>query len=99
MVGQLRRASRHGFCWTSPDETRQYQEAYHCHSLCVCICVLGVHLELVADLTTEAFIARLRRFVARRGLPSVIMSDHGTNFVGADRELNKLYTLIKEIRS
>ena len=53
-----------------------------------------MHLELVTDLTTEAFIACLRRFVARRGLPSVIMSDHGSNFIGADRELDRLHTFI-----
>ena len=53
-----------------------------------------MHLELVTDLTTEAFIACLKRFVARHGLPSVIMSDHGSNFIGADRELDRLHTFI-----
>ena len=50
----------------------------------------AVHLELVSDLTTEAFIAALRRFTARRGHPQLIWSDHGTNFVGANRELREL---------
>lgn len=45
----------------------------------------AVHL-----LTTEAFVATLRRFIARRGYPSLIWSDHGTNFVGAKRELKEL---------
>ena len=49
----------------------------------------AVHLELVSDLTSEAFIACLRRFVARRGCPNQIWSDHGTNFVGANRELKE----------
>ena len=61
----------------------------------VCFAVKAVHLELVSDLTTAAFIAALRRFIARRGKPSIIWSDHGTNFVGAARELKELYTFLR----
>ena len=32
------------------------------------------------------------RFIARRGKPSTIWSDHDTNFMGAAREFNDLYT-------
>ena len=52
--------------------------------------VKAVHLESASDLTTDAFIATLRRFTARRGKPSHIWSDHGTNFVGAARVLKEL---------
>ena len=45
--------------------------------------VKAVHLEPVSDLTTEALLETLRRFIAQRGKPSVIWNDHGTNFVGA----------------
>ena len=55
----------------------------------VSLSVKAVHLELVSDLTTEAFIAALRRFMARRGHPSMIWSDNGTNFRGANRELRE----------
>ena len=51
--------------------------------LFVSLSVKAVHLEPVSDLTTDAFIAALRRFTSRRGKPSLILSDHGTNFVGA----------------
>ena len=56
----------------------------------VCFATKAAHLELVSELTTEAFIATLRRFIGRRGLPSKIWSDHGTNFVGAEREIKEL---------
>ncbi|XP_041972782.1 uncharacterized protein LOC121728634 isoform X5 [Aricia agestis] len=51
--------------------------------------VKAVHLELVSDLTTEAYMAALNRFVARRGKPRSITSDNGTNFVGACNEIYK----------
>lgn len=45
----------------------------------VCMSVKAVHLELVTDLSTGAFLAALDRFVAQRGLPSDIYSDSGTS--------------------
>ena len=67
-------------------------KAYIC--VFVSLSVKAVHLELVSDLTTGAFIASLRRFVARRGKPSLIWSDHGSNFVGAARELKELFDFL-----
>ncbi|XP_071634306.1 uncharacterized protein [Temnothorax longispinosus] len=60
-------------------------KAYVC--LFVCFAVKAVHLEAALSLTTESFLAALRRFVARRGRCSLLYSDCGTNFVGASREL------------
>ena len=62
--------------------------------LFMCLTTKCIHLELVMDLTTEAFLAALRRFVARRGRPAHIMTDNGTNFVGARRELAEFYKLL-----
>lgn len=56
----------------------------------ICLVVKAVHLELVSDLTTQAFLASLKRFVSRRGRPKLIMCDIATNFVGAKRELEDL---------
>lgn len=49
----------------------------------------AVHLELVSDLSSSSFLAALRRMVARRGAPNHIYSDNGTNFVGANKILNR----------
>ena len=61
----------------------------------VSLSVKAVHLELVSDLTSEAFIACLRRFVAYRGKPSLSWSDHGTNFIGANRELKEFVEFLE----
>ncbi|XP_063991157.1 uncharacterized protein LOC135169789 [Diachasmimorpha longicaudata] len=56
-----------------------------------CLAIKAAHLEVVSDLTTEAFLAALRRFIARRGCCRKIYSDNGTNFVGANNELRAIY--------
>lgn len=55
----------------------------------VCLATKAVHIELVSDLTSQAFIAAFRRFTARRGICTQLFSDCGTNFVGANTELQK----------
>ncbi|XP_011858514.1 PREDICTED: uncharacterized protein LOC105556056 [Vollenhovia emeryi] len=60
----------------------------------VCMAIKAIHLEIVSDLTTDGFLAALRRFIARRGLPERVYSDNGTNFVGANRQLKELYVLL-----
>ncbi|GFX84848.1 uncharacterized protein TNCV_4996801 [Trichonephila clavipes] len=54
----------------------------------------AVHLEIVSDLTTDAFLATLKRFVARRGKCATISSDNAKN-VGANREFKRLHNLLK----
>ncbi|XP_054279078.1 uncharacterized protein LOC128997464 [Macrosteles quadrilineatus] len=63
--------------------------------LFVCMTTKAIHLELVSDLTTEAFIAAFKRFISRRGICNNIYSDNGTNYVGASRELKELRELFK----
>jgi hypothetical protein len=47
----------------------------------------AIHLELVSNLTPEAFIAALKRFIARRGLIDHRYSGSSITFVGAYKEL------------
>ncbi|XP_076298363.1 uncharacterized protein LOC143217706 [Lasioglossum baleicum] len=56
----------------------------------VCLATRSVHLELVSDYSSDAFIAAYRRFVSRRGVCASIRSDCGTTFVGADKELRQM---------
>lgn len=55
----------------------------------------ATHLEVVSDMTTEAFLAALSRFVGRRGIPTTVYTDNGSNFLGADSELRKMLDLLK----
>ncbi|XP_026828138.1 uncharacterized protein LOC113562570 [Ooceraea biroi] len=58
----------------------------------VCLCSRAIHLDVVSDYSADAFLAALRRFVARRGLCHTIYSDCGTTFVGADSQLRAMFT-------
>lgn len=60
-------------------------------ALFVCLSTSAIHIELVTDYSTEAFIAAYKRFVSRRGICATLTSDCGTNFKGADIELRKLF--------
>jgi len=55
-----------------------------------CMSTKAIHLELLTDLTTVAFIATFDRFTSRRGLPTDIYSDNATCFEGASNEFKRL---------
>ncbi|XP_072934977.1 uncharacterized protein [Epargyreus clarus] len=66
-------------------------------ALFTCLTTRAVHVELAASLSTDSMILALRRMAARRGMPKTIFSDNGTNFVGANKELQEaLASLNKE---
>ncbi|XP_058828364.1 uncharacterized protein LOC131688208 [Topomyia yanbarensis] len=56
-------------------------------ALFTCLTTRAVHLEVAYSLTTEACVMAFRRFVCRRGFPSEVFSDNGTNLVGASKEI------------
>ena len=64
-------------------------KGYEC--IFICLTTKAVHVELVMDLSTDSFVAAFKRFVSRRGQPAVIMTDNGTNFVSARRQLQEAY--------
>lgn len=78
-----------------PGRTNVILKSYIC--VFICLVTRAVHLELVSDMTTQAFIAAFRRLVARRGQVKEIVSDHGSNFVGAHNEFKRLRALLSEL--
>ena len=54
-------------------------------ALFICMATKAVHLEFVSNLASEAFIAALKHFIARR------YSNNGSNSVGANRELKAFF--------
>lgn len=81
-----------------PFYTKQGRKEYKRYGLLLtCLSSRAIHIEMVEDLTTDAFINALRCFIAIRGPVRQIRSDQGTNFVGAKNELEKsLLELDKE---
>ena len=61
--------------------------------LVTCLSTRAVHLEVVWSLDTDSFLMGMRRFFGRRGKPSVVYSDNGTNIVAGEKEMR---TAIKE---
>ena len=55
--------------------------------LFTCLTTRAVHIELVPSLDTSSCVMGVERSIARRGTPTNFMSDNGTNFVGAQKEL------------
>ena len=64
-------------------------KAYIC--LFTCAVSRAVHLEIVTDLTVDNFLQAFRRFVARRSLPQLLISDNGSTFLAAAEELKILF--------
>ena len=64
-------------------------------SIFICFSSKASHIEIISDLTTEAFLDGLKCFIARRGLPQEIHSDNCSNFLGAKNDLNDLYHFLQ----
>ncbi|XP_054758449.2 uncharacterized protein LOC129264572 [Lytechinus pictus] len=66
---------------------RKDNKRYGC--IFTCLVLRAIHIEILHSMDTDSFINGLERFISRRGRPEVIWSDNGSNFVGAERELEK----------
>lgn len=54
-----------------------------------CLSSRAIHIEMLEDLSTDAFINALRCFISLRGAVRQLHCDQGTNFVGARNELRE----------
>ena len=57
--------------------------------LITCLAMRAVHIEVLDDMTTDAFLNGLRCFIALRGKVRMIRCDQGSNFIGAKHELKE----------
>ena len=58
--------------------------------LFTCPATRAVHLEMSYPLDTDSFTNTFTQMTSRRGTPTYVISDNGTNFVRADREMREL---------
>ena len=63
------------------------EKAYIC--LFNCLVTRAVHLEVTEDLTTNTCMTAIRRFIARRGQPRLFLSDNGSNFLEARKQIRR----------
>ncbi|XP_075264413.1 uncharacterized protein LOC142356371 [Convolutriloba macropyga] len=59
--------------------------------ICLFTCLLtrAIHLEVAEDLSTDKCLTAIRRFIARRGQPRLFLSDNGSNFLGARKQIRR----------
>ena len=69
-------------------ESNDKVKVYIC--LFTCASTRAVHLELTIALSALSFLQAFRRFVGRRGLPSVLMSDNAKTFRSASSDIKKI---------
>ena len=62
----------------------------HGYTCCTCCSSRAVHFELVTDLSPLSFIRCFKRYISRRGVPSRVVSDNGSTFKAAAKELKKI---------
>ena len=73
-------------------KTKTTSKAYI--ALTTCAVTRAVHIELVPDLTTDSFMRSFRRFVSRRGRPSIIYSDNAKTYQAAEKGVIQCYELL-----
>ena len=73
---------------------RKTERRYGC--LFSCLTTRAIHIEISHTLETDSFLSAFHRFIARRGCPSKIYSDNGTNFRGAEAQLKHLLAQINQ---
>ena len=66
--------------------------------LFTCLNARAIHLEMSFKMDTDSFLNAFSRMTSRRGLPEVLFSDNGGNFVKANKELQDLVNQLDQER-
>ena len=64
-------------------------------ALFTCSTSRAIRLELVPDLSTETFLLYFKRFVSRRGISSLVVTDNAKTFKSASKKLIALFKSAK----
>ncbi|KAL3068195.1 hypothetical protein niasHS_016441 [Heterodera schachtii] len=92
-VSEARPFDKSGVDYFGPLKVKQGNEVVKVYvALFTCLAIRALHLEVAEDYSAEAFLRAFRRFTARRGIPSLIMSDQGTNFVAGAKVIKENWT-------
>ena len=93
LQSSLRAFTRAAVDFAGPFMTIQGRGKQRCKRyLCLftCLASRAIHLEMAYGLDTDSFMRAFDRMCNRRGVPEEMISDNGTNFVGANQELREL---------
>lgn len=63
--------------------------------LYTCTAIRAIHLELVENQTTEAFLRSFRRMISRRGMVTTFYSDNSKTFEAGSREMQRYFQIMK----
>ncbi|KHJ98965.1 integrase core domain protein [Oesophagostomum dentatum] len=78
-----------GCDFLGPIDSNNNEKMYVC--LYTCLTTRAVHLEVVENLTTGAFLNSFVRFTSRRGVPKLVRTDCGANFKLGQKIIETLF--------
>lgn len=70
---------------------RGLQRAKRYLCLFTCLSCRGIHLEVATYLDANGFLRAFQRLISWRGVPEKVLSDNGTNFIAAEKELKVIF--------
>ena len=71
----------HCLVYDSNEATKAYILLFSCAT------TRSIHLELVSNMSVQSFLLAFKRFIGRRGLPAVLISDNFSSFKKANQDL------------
>ena len=77
-----------GHEWVAEGADKEVSKVYFLFF--VCVSTGSGHVEMLPDASSSSFANAFDRFISRRGLPIMLISDHGSNFKGYETELRSL---------